>query len=794
MKEEQSASATVVDALVAGLYQATEYNGQVEAGPTVLLWTDENRQWELLLPRLRQSLPHLLSFGDHDPSKRVGPAIWIRCMVDRALPEADWPEDTVPIVYLPGVSRRDLRGIEEGSGTMAPEERQFVQSILPLVELQYRGTFWTQTNARDWTIQAFLQSKDGGLGLDVATDNETKAAMEQALTVLADTPVAQFQGKRLEAADFNHLLNPDPVRELLGWMNDPKGTQQRWDTNKWKAFRHQCKSDYGFDPKADGELRAAELLGRRQGAWQGIWERFAENPLLFPNLPDLLARAKPSQADDLFLASDVWPQDNEARENELAEALAGLETLPHHAAVAKIKELEKQHGVRRSWVWATLGKAPLAQALEHLQILAEVTGKNLGGLSLKAMAEEYTSGAWRADLAVLDALACVQGVPCTDAAHVAVRALYLTWLNAAAEHFQALVKGANVPTTLELVNAEGAGEGVCILFVDALRYDIGQRLRAELEQQAYAVEAGWQWTRFPSVTPTCKPAISPVVNHLAGNGSSEEFRPRLAKSDKDLTPDRFRELLEKHGVAYLQGNENGEPAGTAWTEYGALDHAGHAEGWKVAWRVEENLRGVMNRVNELMAAGWREVRVVTDHGWLLMPGGLPKAQIPSFLAHSRWGRCAHLKDDSKTDLPEFSWSWSPDVRVATPAGIGAFKAGMEYAHGGLSLQECIVPVLTVTMAAGPVSCNVTISEVKWNRLRCQVTVKNPVKGCRVDLRTNANDPGKSIGHQSKEVDEQGRAVVLVPDPDLQGTAVFVVLLDGSGNVIRKENTVIGGEK
>ena len=67
----------------------------------------------------------------------------------------------VPVLYLPGYSRQDLRAVES-----CPEP------IKLLAELQYRGVIWSQINAKDWTILAYLKSEQGGLGLDVALDNE----------------------------------------------------------------------------------------------------------------------------------------------------------------------------------------------------------------------------------------------------------------------------------------------------------------------------------------------------------------------------------------------------------------------------------------------------------------------------------------------------------------------------------------------------------------------------------------------------------------------------------------------
>ena len=102
-----NAPATLGDALTVALQHASDYNQADASAPVVVLWTDAARQWETLLPRLRAKLP-ILTLGPYDPSTRTGPAIWLRCMIARALPEADWPESVTPILYLPGISRQEL--------------------------------------------------------------------------------------------------------------------------------------------------------------------------------------------------------------------------------------------------------------------------------------------------------------------------------------------------------------------------------------------------------------------------------------------------------------------------------------------------------------------------------------------------------------------------------------------------------------------------------------------------------------------------------------------------------------
>ena len=96
--------------------------------PVALLWTDADGQWRPLLPALRNVLPHIYSLGTYDPKNHIGPAIWLKCVVERTLPDVAPPFGTVPILYLPGISRQDLR-----AGGDCPVNLQ------PLIELQYRG-------------------------------------------------------------------------------------------------------------------------------------------------------------------------------------------------------------------------------------------------------------------------------------------------------------------------------------------------------------------------------------------------------------------------------------------------------------------------------------------------------------------------------------------------------------------------------------------------------------------------------------------------------------------------------
>lgn len=773
---------TVLDAITKSVSRAGEYNRDDQVAPAVVLWPDKERQWETVLPVLRERLPHLLTLGPYAPNCKTGPAIWLRCMISRTLPEANWSEKTTPILYLPGVGRQELRAVAE-----CPP------ALMPLAELQYRGAFWSQANHKDWTVLAFLQSADGGLGLDVARDNTTLDAIKTALVKLVETDTQDLTGHRLEASDFHSLLSPDPVREILAWMNDPKAAQAKLTAQQWEAFCHSCRDKFSFHPAKDGPLGAAELLGLRQGNWNQVWERFREAPRRYPKLPGWLRKAKP-QDDDLFLKErdEVWPQSNEIHETALRNVLKSCAGKSAQSVVERIKEMEGLHGKRRSWVWADLDQAPLAVALKNLATLADICGKPVVGGAMDDLVTAYVNGGWCADAAVLDALAIVEKNDDIDAVQTAIRAIYLPWLEASALVFQKLVKvGSAAIQSKAPVSISEVNKGTAILFADGLRYDLAQKLRAKLAEKGLQLELGWRWTALPTVTPTAKPAVSPITELFTGDEGCEEFKPRIKDGGKDLTSDRFKQLLEEHGCQVLNDKKLGQPDGVAWQECGSIDSTGHKEGWKLSKRVPEELEGLAQTILGLLEGGWKKIRVVTDHGWLLVPGGLPKLDLPKYLAETRWGRCALIKEGVQSELPSVPWHWASTVHIAVPPGIGVFKTSLEYTHGGLSLQECLVPELTVSSAA-PAVADVVISSAKWVGLRCRVQASAGAVGLVADIRESIADKATSLVAKPKEIEPDGQTSLLVSDDRQTGKNAAVVLVDASGSVVAKFDTKIGG--
>ena len=770
-----------IDALVAAMSSRSRVTPS-DVVPVALLWPDQAEQWRPLIPFVKERR-RVLELGEYDPDNLRGPAYWIKGVLDGVITLPATVEEETPVVYLPGYARSDIRAVEEADARLKP-----------IAELQYRGTIFAQQNGRDWTLAAFLQSKLGGLGIDVGEDDATKEALLRARAELPGRSVPELLAAApLRAPYFDSLLAPDLDRDVLRWLNDSVAFRASLKSSEWEAFRSRFKDRFGLGLE-DGEVAAAGQLGRRVGAWGKVWQRYAEAPDRYPTVEDHLRSAAPKRVRDSVGLFDgplgAWPQDNVHGEKELRAALVEAATLDSATAAARIASLEAAHAARREWVWAARGESPLAVALEHLALLAEASRHALPAGEVTVLVDAYTSGGWRTDDAVMRALAATTAKADREAVARAARTLYEGWLDAGARRFQEAVGESAAGYVVEaLVNWDAS---TCLVFVDGLRFDVGKRVEAELLRLNQKVSIRPHLAALPTITSTAKPAISPVVEELGPGGA---LSPMPKAGGADLAISGLRSLLQAEGYQVLQEGETGDPSGRAWTEHGDVDELGHKQQAKLPALLDGEVRSLCERITGLLEAGWAQVVVVTDHGWLYLPGCLPKVDLPYYLTKDermKKGRTGRLADGAAAPGGTVPWFWDRDVRMAVAPGITAFVAGATYEHGGVSPQECITPVITVGSSAAAGRTVVEL-EVSWRGLWADVVAIGAPSGSRVDLRTQAGAESSSVAKSPQPVDEGGTARLLVPDSDLEGAAAFLVLVDADGRVLSQAALKIGGD-
>lgn len=760
---------TVLDSVVEKVLQARDqHDPNVAKPPVVLLWPDATSQWAPVIDRLHDRLP-VVTLGPYDEGARTGPAYWVRCVVTG---ELGGPGAT-PVLYLPGVGRDDLRAVEGCPPQLAP-----------IAELQYRGS-WFANNGRDWTVRAFLGNTQRGLGLDVARDAATDQALRTALPKLLDEPMRNLRRLHVLDSDYLHeLVDPDPTGSVLKWLAAPEAFRTQRSDAEWKTFVAQCRSDFDIDPDTDGPVTAARRLGVGEGQWAKAWARFTDTPERYHGVSDLLRQAKP---DDNLLAGldEAWPQANDDAEERLAGRLRALAHASPGAARDELDRLWDEHRPRLAWVWAQLGQSPLAESLEHLARVADLTRAPLLVATVDAAVRDYADRGWQVDDAALRALAAA-GDAQRATVGSALESVYRPWLGDAALGFQRAVGSPAGPGCYTAGPPIADQPGGVTVFADGLRLDVAHRVVAALDQLDVRVDTSL--AALPTVTATSKPALAPVPpgSLTGGDGLS----PARASSGAQWSQQVRTTLLAERGVPVIPPEETGDHSGPGWTEAGRIDAIGHGAGVGLVDELDREVARLGARVRQLLAAGWTHVEVVTDHGWLLLPGGLPKVELPVAVVEQRKGRCARLKPGSQVDILTVPWHWDCDIAIAVAPGIGCFEAGKAYEHGGVSPQECVVPRIRVTARSGHlVTGGPEIATVRWLGLLCRVEVRNVASGARLDLRAEPAKATSSVAEETKET-TTGRVALFVADEDLEGEPAYLVLLgDGDRILVQKPVTI-----
>lgn len=768
---------SIFDKVIRALKQAENHNSNVMVKPEVILWPDPENQWCDVIEVLQESIPHLLIYGSFEPSKKQGPAIWLKCMIAKVLPEANWDADAIPVIYLPGVAKSDLRNVGNA-----------VFNFQPLLEYQYTGTLFIQENGREWSILAFVENPIYGLGVKVTHDNATKDALKKTLpSIFQDKEV--LANKTIIDADYlNNQLFPDIIPTILKWMCKGDAFMKTMDAGKQEVFTNLCKSQYEFEPDHKNIKAITEKLGSQKNSWKYVWQLYATAPHKYPEIEDLLRLAKPADlgVGMYALPDESWPQVNEKEEITLANALTKAANQDAGKALIILQELENGHGVRKNWVWFELGKSPLADALHYLVQMAAKANESFSSSTIEAIKSYYTTNGFSIDQFMRKALAAVKSEKDKTIVKSIIHLFYQPWLENITNKFQKLVEqDASIFTTQ---NAVAETESF-VLFVDAFRYELAEEFCKRLEKQKLTVLLQAGWSAIPSLTPTAKPNVSPIAMAVSVQSGIAEFRPQL-QNGKDLLTPVFREALKAADFKLVTHASDIQGEGKYWQEIGDIDTKGHEEQADMVKRIEELFDQVQEALDVAFERGINRIKIVTDHGWLLLPGGLPKTQLNAGLTETRWGRCALIKEGATTDLLHLPWRWNPSIFIAYAPGISFFKANQEYAHGGMSIHECLVPTLIIE---NPNMLHIVaeVKIVKWVNLKCTIQTSDVPDGYMVDIRTKYNDAKTSIV-LSKNKSLKGNTVTLMVDDGAESQAAIIVLMNENERILDKKPTTVGG--
>lgn len=273
---------------------------------------------------------------------------------------------------------------------------------------------------------------------------------------------------------------------------------------------------------------------------------------------------------------------------------------------------------------------------------------------------------------------------------------------------------------------------IAVIISDALRYEAAEELGSLIRREdRFDAELSAMLSTLPSFTQLGMAALLPhtqltvldgdkALVHVDGERSvGTANRAKILESVKGtavladdllgMSREEARDLFRSHQVVYVYHNRIDETGDNAKSES------------RVFEAVEQTFTEIIELIKKLAAANANNFLVTSDHGFLYQNEGLDES---GYLSVAPQGEVIAYRDRRfvlgkglKAD-PAFMTFTSDQINldseleVQIPKSIHRLRlqgSGSRYVHGGASLQEVVVPVLSITKKR---SSDVTQVDVK----------------------------------------------------------------------------------
>ena len=265
---------------------------------------------------------------------------------------------------------------------------------------------------------------------------------------------------------------------------------------------------------------------------------------------------------------------------------------------------------------------------------------------------------------------------------------------------------------------QDSGRRVAYILVDALRYELGVELHKQLEEDD-AVELHAAYAQLPTITIVGMASLLPGAGHelgLSANGDS--FVPTLGAEQVSNVQQRMNVLRKRYGdrfaemrLAQYTGVNPRIKKTVELLVLRSVEIDSHFENnpETAPNQIHDTLKRIRLAINKLRKSGFNDVVIATDHGFFIntqAEAGDVCTKPPGtwISVHERT-----LIGDGSEDTHNFVMSAEKaGVRgdfnqLGGPRTMAPYRSGMLYFHGGASLQEAVVPVITAKLNGGSVS-------------------------------------------------------------------------------------------
>lgn len=327
--------------------------------------------------------------------------------------------------------------------------------------------------------------------------------------------------------------------------------------------------------------------------------------------------------------------------------------------------------------------------------------------------------------------------------------------NLAAKYHSAFIRyftKQNWPPESRLANADvfekyiepklkESGRKVAYFMIDALRYELGVALERQISDDGQ-VQLYAAFTQLPSITTVGMASLLPSAGkQLSFSLQDNELIPSIENCQLTNVNQRMGYFQQKYGhrfsditlAEFIRG-KNGIPSTTDLLviRSAEIDNQMEADPETALSLIHDTLKKIRVAIAKLKSLGFNDIIIATDHGFFLntqSEAGDVASKPPGNWTsiHDRLLLGNGSSDSSNFVLSAKNIGIRGDIsQVAGPLGLVPYRLGERYFHGGVSLQECIVPVISIRLSPENVDLGKPTIKLSYKNGAARITTRLPV--------------------------------------------------------------------
>ncbi|MBL7180766.1 MAG: PglZ domain-containing protein [Desulfobacterales bacterium] len=257
-----------------------------------------------------------------------------------------------------------------------------------------------------------------------------------------------------------------------------------------------------------------------------------------------------------------------------------------------------------------------------------------------------------------------------------------------------------------------SGRKVAYLLIDALRYELGVALEKQLSEDD-SVELSPAFAQLPTITTVGMASLLPEAGKTLTLAKDEnKILPMLGTSKLAGVNQRMDVLRNKYGQRFTEmtlanfirsKKKLPETVELLVLRSAEIDSQLETAPEAALRLIHDTLKRIRVAIYKLKGMGFQDVVIATDHGFFLnthVEAGDVCAKPAGnwMIVHDRFALGDGTADAANFVLSAEHLGIRGDFGQASgPRGLVPYRAGELYFHGGASLQECVVPVISIKL-------------------------------------------------------------------------------------------------